>query len=82
MKVPRFTFSALRMSPEEGTTKEATAATAKASEPAMPAHAAHHVRASGSHRRSRCVVASTPSALATRKQTDPSASGRHTWWRA
>ena len=63
--------------PVSGSTNAPTADMPKNTEPAMFSQVHRHVRACGSQSPSRSVVATTANALATRKQIEPQASGRH-----
>src|SRR5580765_8358040 len=76
--VPRLDSSACHTSPFDGTMKPATADTPKAIEPAMFTAPIHQSRDLGPPSVSARAASIQAIALATRKATDPSASGRHT----
>ena len=81
MKVPKLDNSTSSSAPVAGTTKAATAETPNATEPIRLASGIHHDRLLGCHEPHPCDTSNQAKALATRKHTDPTASGRHTCWR-
>ena len=78
MKVPRFDRSALCTWPVAGLMSPATADTPKATDPIRLAKVIHHDHDRGRQPAQPWQTSNQASALATRKQIEPTASGRHT----
>ena len=76
--VPAFAIAALTGSEVDGSTSDVTAATPNAIEPSMLSAAICHSRERARQQTHRWQTAASASSLATRKQTEPNASGLHT----